>query len=441
MIKKHTKKLVPPLIVLQSLGCNCAYCAEVKAEASKTHGFWADNVTTIIHRSVYDTRKYPDVKTSPNYATEWGYGMMASFRSGFTTGFIGLGLDAQSYTGVKLQAKGRTGRIRLLRKNSDGSVQNFYNRTGGAVKVRLHSTIIKYGVMRPKTPIFSSSDTRLLPETSTGFLATSKELKNLTIQIGHFTASADRNATQNHNDLVVNYLNPSFRKGKSFDFIGGSYSGIKEFTLTAYVGRYHNSWITYYTDGLYQHQFPNKHKLILDLQFYHNYNTGKSYAGKINNNTGSLAATYKINAHKFSASYQKVHGDTPFDYVTRGAIWLPNATQLSDFNGPHEQSWQVSYELDLSHFGIKGLSLSSNFIRGTGIDGTKMKQNSAYYWLGYGKNGKHWEHEFLTKYIVPKGWAKNLNITARHSFHQANKSQAELNTHQLRVAIEYPMVW
>ncbi|CAI3945300.1 OprD family outer membrane porin [Commensalibacter communis] len=440
MLKRHTKKiLVPPFLILHSIGCNCAYCSETKAE--KKHGFWADSVTSIVNRTVYDTRKYPDVKTSPNYATEWGYGLMASFQSGFTPGFVGFGIDAQSYTGLKLQAKGRTGRIRLLRKNADGSVQDFYNRTGGAAKVRLHSTVAKYGIMRPKTPIFSSSDTRLLPETSTGLLVTSNEVKKLTLQIGHFTANADRNATKNHNDLIVNYLNPSFRKGKSFDFVGGTYTGIKELSLTSYVGRYHNSWMTYYINGNYKHHLTHHQMIILDLQFYHSHNTGKSYAGKINNNTASLAATYQLGVHKFSAAYQKVHGNTPFDYVTRGAIWLPNATQLSDFNGPHEQSWQVSYELDLSLIGIHGLSISSAFIRGTGIDGTKMTQKSAYYWLGYGKNGKHWEHELMARYVVPKGWAKKLNITARHSIHQANKAQSEINTNQFRVAVEYPVVW
>lgn len=441
MIKKHTKKLVPPFLVLHSLGCTCAFCAETEAKAKKEHGFFADSVISVVNRTVYDTRKYPDVTTSPNHTTEWGYGLMGTFQSGFTPGFIGFGIDAQSYTGVKLQAKGRTGRIRLLRKKSDGSVQDFYNRTGGAAKVRIHSTIVKYGIMRPQTAIFSSSDTRLLPETSTGLLITSHEIQDFTFQIGHFTASADRNANTNHNDLVVNYLNPSFRKGKSFDFIGGTYTGIKDISFTSYLGKYHQSWLTYYSNITYQHQFQKQQKLTLDIQFYHSHNIGESYAGKINNNTGSIAATYQIGMHQFFASYQKVHGNTPFDYVTRGAIWLPNATQLSDFNGPHEQSWQVEYELDMERFGIKGLSFSTAFIRGAGINGTKMGTNSAYYWLGYGKNGKHWEHELVAKYTVPKGFAKNLNIVARHSIHQANKAQSELNTRQIRVAVEYPIEW
>ena len=52
-------------------------------------------------------------------------------------------------------------------------------------------------------------------------------------------------------------------------------------------------------------------------------------------------AGYTAGIHKLGLGYQKVQGDTPFDYVNRGSIWLENAMQLSDFNAPHEASWQL----------------------------------------------------------------------------------------------------
>lgn len=421
-----------------------------------SNGFIDDQTFSLLNRTVYDRRDYRHggknsaarnaYKSSKlernDYAEEWGYGLMATYQSGFTQGLVGFGLDAQSYLGIKLDTGGgRAGKIRLLALKNDGHPKDSYNRTGGAIKARISSTTLKYGIMRTKTPIFSSSDSRLLPETATGWLLVSNEIKSLTIQTGHFTKSADRNASKNNNKLVVNYANPAFKEGKYFNFIGGTYKGIKDLSLTAYTGRYENNWNTQYLGGYYNYAFNKQNSLSFDLNLYRSDNTGKSYAGHISNTTWSLLSTFTHNYQKFSIGYQKVHGDTPFDYVTRGAIWLSNAVQLSDFNGPNERSWQARYELDMTMFGMNGLSLSAAYVKGTGIDGTKMSKNSAYAWLGYGKNGKHWERDLTAKYVLTSGYAKDLAILVRYNVHRGNKAQAELDANQIRLAMEYPFSW
>lgn len=420
-----------------------------------SNGLWQDSSFTLLNRTVYDLRDYKHggsnnaarntYKTRAernHYAEEWAYGLMATYQSGFTQGTVGFGLDAQSYLGVKLDTGGgRAGKARLLALKNDGHPKDSYSRTGAAAKVRVSSTILKYGVMRTKTPIFSSSDSRLLPETATGWLLISNEINPLTIQAGHFTAGADRNASKNTNDLVVNYANPSFKQGKTFDFMGGTYKGIKNLSLTAYTGRYKDNWNTHYLGAYYNYAFNKQNSLIFDFNLYRSSDTGKSYAGDISNTTWSLLTTFIHNYHKFSVGYQKVNSDTPFDYVTRGAIWLGNAVQLSDFNAPHEKSWQARYEFDMAMFGIEGLSLSASYVKGTGIDGTKMKKNSAYTWLGYGKGGKHWERDLTAKYTISSGFAKDLTILVRHDVHRGNKAQAELDTNQIRIAMEYPLSW
>jgi imipenem/basic amino acid-specific outer membrane pore len=62
---------------------------------------------------------------------------------------------------------------------------------------------------------------------------------------------------------------------------------------------------------------------------------------RIDNTTWSFLTTYKAGSHSFGLGYQKVDGDSPYDYVTRGAIYLSNAVALSDFNAPQEASWQA----------------------------------------------------------------------------------------------------
>lgn len=446
------------LIVKNSLGLwlmtSCSLVS-LASEQEQSKGLWQDTSWSLLNRTVYDNRNYRHGgKNSAarnaykakldrhGKAEEWGYGLMATVNSGFTQGTLGLGFDALGYLGVKLDSGGgRAGKARLLAVKNDGHVQSNYERAGGAIKARISSTTLKYGVQRPKTPIFSSSDSRLLPETATGWLITSNEFRQFTMQAGHFTAAADRNASSSTNDLVVNYANPTFKKGKSFNFAGGSYKGIENVTFTSYVGRYQDNWQTYYLGSYYKIPLANKDIISFDIHLYHSEDYGKSYAGQINNTTGSLLASYQTGFQRFTAGYQKVKGDTPFDYVTRGAIWLGNAVQLSDFNAPHEQSWQLRYDLDMLVFGINGLSFSVAYIKGSHIDGTKMSKQSAYHWLGYGKGGKHWERDVEIKYIVPSGKAKDLAFSIRHNVHRANKAQAELDTDQIRVAVEYPIAW
>lgn len=201
-------------------------------EQEQSNGLWQDTSFSVLNRAVYDNRNYRHGgKNSAarnaykakldrhGKADEWGSGLMATVNSGFTQGTVGLGFDALGYLGVKLDSGGgRASKARLLAVKNDGHVQSSYERSGVAIKARVSSTVIKYGIQRPKTPIFSSSDSRLLPETAIGWLLTSNELKELTMQAGHFTAAADRNASSSTNDLVVNYANPAFKKGKSFDF-------------------------------------------------------------------------------------------------------------------------------------------------------------------------------------------------------------------------------
>lgn len=424
------------------------------AEQQQSKGFWEDSHFYLLNRTVYDYRNYrhggSNNAARNSYklrdkrngsAEEWGYGLMGRFESGFTQGTIGFGMDAFGYLGVKFDSGGgRAGKARLLAVKNDGHVQTSYERLGVAAKLNFSSTLIKYGDQHPKTPLFSSSDSRLLPETARGLLITSNEIKSLYLQAGHFTAAADRNASSSHNDLVVNYANPNAKQGNAYSLLGGIYQLSKDLSVTSYIGRYQNNWYNYYLGGHYQLPLTKQQALTFDFNLYHTKDYGKAYAGEINNTTWSFLTGYSLGYHRFSLGYQKVQGNTPFDYVTRGAIWLTNAVQLSDFNAPHEQSWQLAYQYDLSAW-QKGLLFSIAYVKGNQIDGTKMDKQGAYTWLGYGKGGKHWERDIALHYTIADSYAKGLKASLRYNVHRANKAQAELDTDQIRFAIEYPLNW
>ena len=423
--------------------------AESAQEQAK--GLIEDSTWSLVNRTVYDNREYRHGASNSGarnaykpraerngYAEEWAYGLMGTLQSGFTQGLIGVGVDAHAYMGLKLDSGGgRAGKARLLGLDNDGYPKDNYGRGGAALKLRMSNTVLSWGEQRVKTPVFSSSDSRLLPETATGVFLTSSEFNALKMVSGHFTESTDRNASSHDQGFVVNYSNGP--KGDAFDLAGLVYTPSKNLSASLYTSRYENTWNQHYLGAVFSHALDENRSLSLNLNLYRTTDEGKALSGTIDNTTWSLLSTYAQGPHSFSLGYQKVHGDTPFDYVTRGAIFLTNAVQLSDFNAPNEQSWQARYDLAMTPWGMPGLVFSAAYVRGSQIDGTHVDPRGGYAYLGYGKGGKHWERDREARYVVQSGVAKGTIMSLRHNVHRGNTAQAELDADQIRLAVEYPL--
>ncbi|MFC5715102.1 OprD family porin [Pseudomonas sp. GCM10022188] len=425
--------------------------AQAESAQEQTNGFVEDSRWTLLNRSVYDNREYRHGARSNGarnalkpfaarngYAEEWAYGLMGTVQSGFTRGTLGVGIDAHLYHGHKLDSGGgRAGKARLLGIDNDRQVKDEMTRGGAALKLRASSSTLAFGEQRLKTPVFSSSDSRLLPETATGFLLQSNEFEKLGLVAGHFTESTDRNASSHDQRFVVNYSNG--QQGDSFDLAGLVYRGVDGLTGSLYSSRYEDNWRQHYLGGVYSHVLSDGRKLSFNPNLYRTTDAGDALSGRIDNTTWSLVSSYAHGAHTLSLGYQQVDGDTPFDYVTRGAIWLGNAAQLSDFNAPNERSWQLRYDLALATFGLPGLVLSAAYLRGAEIDGSHIDPNGGYAYLGYGQGGKHWERDLEARYVIQSGAAKGLTFSLRHNTHRGNTAQAELDTDQIRLVVEFPL--
>lgn len=418
---------------------------------SQSGGFVQDSTWSVLNRTVYDHREYrhgarnsaarnaykPRAERN-GYAEEWAYGLMGTVQSGFTQGLVGVGIDAHAYLGAQLDSGGgRAGKARLLGLDNQGHPKDEFSRGGAAVKLRLSSTVLSYGEQRVKTPVFSSSDSRLLPETATGVFLASNEFEPLRLVAGHFTDSADRNASSHDQGLVVNYSNAV--KGNTFDLAGVLFTPTRQLSLSLYTSRYEATWNQHYLGGTFIQPLGERRSLSFNLHLYRTTDEGQSLSGKIDNTTWSLMSTYTQGPHGLSLGYQRVDGNTPFDYVTRGAIYISNAMQLSDFNAPHEQSWQARYDLDVTPWGLPGLSMSAAYVRGSQIDGRHVDPQGGYAYLGYGEGDKHWERDLEMRYVLQSGAAKGTTFSLRHSVHRGNTAQAELDTDQVRLAVEYPL--
>ena len=436
-------------LALPWLGISALAAAE--SAQSQSNGFVQDSTWSLLNRSVFDQRDYRHGGSNSSArnaytprserngkAEEWAYGLMGSVQSGFTQGLIGVGVDAHAYLGVQLDSGGgRAGKARLLGVDNQGHPKNEYSRGGAALKLRLSNTVLSYGEQRVKTPVFSSSDSRLLPETATGLFLTSNEIDTLKLVVGHFTESTDRNASSHNQGFVVNYSNA--RKGNSFDLAGAVWNPSSAVSASLYTSRYEDSWNQHYLGSTLSHALDDRRSLSLDLNLYRTSDTGKALSGQIDNTTWSLVSRYNHGPHGFSLGWQQVDGNTPFDYVTRGAIFISNAVQLSDFNAPNEKSWQARYDLNMGAYGVPGLNLTALYVRGFDIDGSHVDQHGGYAYLGYGKGGKHWERDLEARYVVQSGKAKGTAFSLRHNMHRGNTAQAELDADQIRLAVEFPL--
>ncbi len=425
--------------------------AHAESAQEQANGFIEDSTWLLLNRSVFDQRDYRhDARSNgarnaykprdqrSDQSLEWAYGLMGTLQSGFTQGTVGVGVDAHLYYARQLDSGGgRAGKARLLGLDNEGHPKSDASRGGAALKLRTSNPTLSYGEQRVKTPVFSSSDSRLLPETATGFFLDSREVADLRLVAGHFNESTDRNASSHDRGFVVNYSNG--KQGNSFDLAGAVYSGVPGLTASLYSSVDEDTWRQHYLGASYLKPLAGNRSLGLDLHLYRTTDTGKALSGRIDNTTWSLTPSYRTGAHTFSLGYQQVDGDTPFDYVTRGAIFIGNAVQLSDFNAPNERSWQARYDLAMQSFGLPGLVFSALYVRGSGIDGSHVDPHGGYAWLGYGKGGRHWERDLEARYVVQDGPAKNLALSLRYNVHRGNTAQAETDTDQVRFAVEYPL--
>ena len=369
-------------------------------------GFVEDSELNLLNRNYYFQRDFKNNPGGQNYREEWAHGVMAEYASGFTQGTVGFGADAYGYMGIKLDSgRGRTG-TGLLPISDEGRPQDEYGEAGGAVKLRVSETVLKYGEMRTEAPVFATSHSRLLPETATGFHVASGEIDGLSLEAGHFTAYNNRNSTNSDEDLNLNY--GSGEIGKTLDFAGGWYSVNDDLSLGFYTSRFEDTWNQHYGNLNYTLGISEGQSLNFDLNLYRTTDTGDALQGDIDNTTYSLAATYGLGSHSILLAYQRVNGDTPFDYVGGDSIFLANSMQYSDFNAPNEKSWRIGYGYDWAGLGIPGLTTKVTYVKGSDIDGTDADVNGGY--VGYyGEDGKHSETDIDIKYVVQEGPAKDLS--------------------------------
>lgn len=403
-------------------------------DQAESKGFVEDSSLKVLLRNAYINRDYKDGNEDK---AEWGQAAIGTFSSGFTQGTVGVGVDAFGLYALRLDGgKGRSGAqgIDFFKQGDSGNAADDLSKFGAAVKFRVSNTVLAYGDQMPALPVLSYDNSRLLPESYTGTLITSKEIKGLELNAGRFTAESRKSAEGRDSGGL-----------KSINVLGGSYQFTEQFKASLYASDVEDVLKKQYVNANYVFPLAKDQSLTLDFNGYRT-KLDNSYVRE-NNVTGddnkiwSLAATFATGPHSFTLAHQRSTGDSNLGYAYGGyqrgqnrvgdggnTIYLANS-YWSDFNAEDERSWQLGYGLDFTTFGVPGLTYNVAYVRGDNITTSTSEGGT--------------EREIFNqfKYVVQSGPAKDLSVRLRSSVLRVSQKSSEYNVsgNELRVFVDYPI--
>lgn len=385
-------------------------------------------------------------KTERNgYRQEWGQALQLHYQSGFTPGTLGLGVDAFAMQAFKLDSGGgRTG-TGTLAIDGQGHPRDRHGKAGGSLKLRAANTRLRYGDFSTRAPVLAADNSRILPGVAHGLQFTA-QWSALDLEAAHLTALSGPTESKRRGRISTVYAKPH-RHG--IDIGSASYLGFDSRTdmpwnLSYYLGRLEDAWTQHYLRLGHELELGPGRALGNEFSLYLTRDTGAARLGPLDNRIWSHALSYRHGVHRLTLAFQRSHADTPFDYIGFGdgqtgqSIFLANAAAYSDFNGPHERSWQLRYDQKLAWLGLPELNASIRHQRGWGVDGSRAPTDGLYHGL-YGRDGRHHEWDLDLRYTLPAGPLKNLQLRATQIWHRGNRAQADGSIDQVRLRLIYPL--
>lgn len=394
-------------------------CAEDMSEQP----FFKDSKIQLLSRNFYFNRDYHQPNASQNYREEWAQGFIGTFNSGFTAGTVGFGLDLIGMYGMKLDSSSDRINTGLLPSSGNQQpgidhAQDDYSKGGGAVKVKLSKTVLKYGDQILTTPVFTNSDSRLLPETVRGFYLNSQEIDNLTVEAGHITSMTLKERTSHNSSALT-----------KADFVGATYTFTPALSASLFGSHVEDYWNKTYLGATWTLPLDASQALTFDFRGYDLKSSGQQRGGELDNRAFSVKATYLFGAHTVAVANQQVHGKGAYSYGVDGgdSNYLANYIQFGDFVREDERSWQARYDYNFASVGVPGLAFMVRYVRGDNIT------------LASGvTDATEWERNVQLAYVVQSGPAKKLNFKIRQATYRNDFGTA---LDEVRLITEYPLNW
>ncbi|EJM10996.1 outer membrane porin, OprD family [Pseudomonas sp. GM21] len=367
----------------------------------------------------------------------WVQGTILDYRSGFTQGKFGFGVEVAPYNATALErGKGRIagGGNRTLTDSAGNAVDQWSKLGLANVKARVSNTTLTVGRQNMQTPMIADNTNRALPSSFQGANLNSTEFNNLSVDLGAFDQVSPR-TEQSTTDIVSEYGNRNVSSDIAY-IAGAVYTPYKSVKASVYTTQVEDFWNQYYLGFVHNAGDRASLGLATSFNYYKTTDQGSAKMGPIDNDAYSLAFKLGHGAHTLVFAWQQVNGNEYFDYIHESKGTTLANSFLSNYNGPNEKSVQLAYILDTAPYGLPGLTFYLYNVRGFGIDGTHYQGNS--YPVKRLDGDKHQESGLLTSYTVQSGRLKSSNVQVGYVAHRATPNEIDGNVKEFRMVTTIP---
>ena len=406
--------------------------------------FLRDGKATLGLKNFYFNNDSREGAAKPSKTEEWAQGFMLDYKSGYTDGVFGFGVDALGLLGVTLDGgKGRSVGSTMIPVGSDDRPVSQWGRLGLTGKVKVSRTELRYGTLLPRLPVLVANDGRLLPQTFEGGQVVSRELANVTFNGGRIEHATGRGSTDRTGLAAVG----GQRESNQFNFAGADWRVSRDLLAQYYYGHLEDYYSQQFFGLVHTLEFSNDQSLKTDLRYFRTESSGKNSSGaagyrisgytkegdgEIDNRTWSAAFIYSIGSHGVTAGYQSVSDGSNFTQLNQGglegkgaggaSLYLYTDRLTQSFTRAGECTAFGQYAYDFTALGVPGLKASVMYLRGDNIKTVS------------GDRLKEWERDFSLDYVVQSGALKGVGLGWRNG---KSHSQAARNQDQNRVFLSY----
>jgi hypothetical protein len=406
--------------------------------------FLSDSKATLGMRNFYFNNDNRDGPAAPSKTEEWAQGFMLDFKSGYTDGMVGFGVDALGLMGITLDSsKGRHVGSSMIPSDSDNSAVDEWSRLGLTGKVKVSKTELRLGTLMPKLPILVANDGRLLPQTFEGGQITSSEFKDLTLTGGRIEHATGRGSS----DRTGLAATGGTRESNAFDFAGGDWKITKDLTAQYYYANLDNYYTQQFFGLLHTLAISDNQSLKTDLRYFKTDSSGANSSGRsgyrisgytegadgeIDNRTWSAALIYTAGAHTLTGGYQSVSSGSNFTQLSQGnlpdkgaggaSLYLYTDRLIQTFTRAGERTSFGQYAYDFAGVGVPGLKASVIYLSGDNIKTVT------------GDTQKEWERDIGLDYAIQSGALKGVGFGWRNG---KSNSEASRDQDQNRLIVSY----
>ncbi|WP_376779592.1 OprD family porin [Stutzerimonas nitrititolerans] len=388
---------------LRPLPCTLLGLSGIALSGNAPAAFIEDSTASLEVRNFYMNRDFRH-SDGGEKQDEWSQGFVLRFESGYTDTPIGIGLDAYGALGVKLDsARGRSGDNGIIPQSADGTPADDFGELRGTAKFKLSNSVLRIGSMFPTLPVLNYNYGRLLPSSYSGGLLTSQEIDGLTLNIGRFTHSDQRNSSSS--DRIAYYRGDV--ESDHLDVAGGSYVLTPNLTASYYYGELKDIYSQHFAGLVHTWPLSENMSLRSDLRYFRSSDDGSARMGRFDNDNLNGMLSLSVGGHKFSTAYQRMSGDGEFPFIGQDP-YVVNLSFHGTFTKEEMDSWQLRYDYDFAALGVPGLTFTTRYVNGKNALVNGREQ------------GKEWERNSELFYTVQSGPLKNVfvqlrNITFRSS--------------------------